>query len=227
MKYLRRRHETFCDILVARYPHVMSDDKPEDGLWTRHSVEETRKIYADWAATYDADIAAWGYATPARIALALRHAGANVEKPVLDFGCGTGLSGMALKSVGFDVIDGTDISPEMLARAEARGIYRQVWLGEAETLGHIRRGDYPIISAAGVISLGAAPPETLDLLVDALAPGGLLAFSYNEATLEDRAYTDRLDIAVLAPDIEVVFEQDGPHLPAKNMTSTVYVLQRT
>jgi predicted TPR repeat methyltransferase len=134
---------------------------------------------------------------------------------------------MALKSVGFDVIDGTDISPEMLAQAEARGIYRQVWLGEAGTLGHIRRGDYPIIAATGVISIGAAPPETLDLLIEALAPGGLLAFSYNDATLKDRGYTDRLDIAVLAPDIEVVFERDGPHLPAKNMTSTVYVLQRT
>ncbi len=205
----------------------MSEPKTPAGLWTRHTPEETRKLYADWAESYDADVRDWGYATPARIALALRQSGANVEKPVLDFGCGTGLSGMALKSVGFDVIDGTDISPEMLAQAEARGIYRQVWLGETGTLGHIRRGDYPIIAATGVISLGAAPPETLDLLIEALAPGGLLAFSYNDATLKDRAYTDRLDIAVLAPDIEVVFERDGPHLPAKNMTSTVYVLQRT
>ena len=31
----------------------------------------------------------------------------------------------------------------------------------------------------------------------------------------------------LAPDIEMAFEEDGPHLPAKNMTSTVYVLRRT
>jgi predicted TPR repeat methyltransferase len=197
------------------------------GLWTRHTVEETRKIYAEWAERYDADVAEWGYATPARLALALRISGANVEKPVLDFGCGTGLSGVALKSVGFDVIDGTDISPEMLLHAEARGVYRQVWIGMSGTLGHVKRGDYPIIAAAGVISLGAAPPETLDYLIEALAPGGLLAFSFNDATLVDRSYTDRLDIATLAPDIEVIFEQDGPHLPAKGMNSTVYVLKRT
>ena len=206
---------------------MSDDDTAPTGLWTQRTVEETQKIYADWAERYDADVAEWGYATPARIALALRRCGANVEKPVLDFGCGTGLSGMALKSVGFDVIDGTDISPEMLAQAEARNVYRQVWKGEPGTMGHIKRGDYAIISATGVVSLGAAPPETLDMLIAALGPGGLLAFSYNESTLSDRAYTDQLDVAVLAPDIEMVFEEDGPHLPAKDMSSVVYVLQKT
>ena len=206
---------------------MSENDNAPSGLWTQRTVEETQKIYADWAENYDADVAEWGYATPARIALALRQCGANVEKPVLDFGCGTGLSGMALKSVGFDVIDGTDISPEMLAQAAARDIYRQVWKGEPGTLGHIKRGDYAIISATGVVSLGAAPPETLDMLIDALGPGGLLAFSYNEATLADRSYTDQLDISILAPDIEMVYEENGPHLPAKNMSSTVYVLQKT
>ncbi len=204
----------------------MTDD-PKDKLWTPRSVEETKQIYADWAEKYDSDVADWGYATPGRVAMALRRANANIDKAVLDFGCGTGLCGMALKAAGFDVVDGTDISPEMLAQAEQRGVYRQVWKGEPGSLGHIRAGDYPIIAACGVISLGAAPPETLDMLVDAMAPGTLLAFSFNEATMGDRAYTDRLDIAVLAPDIELVSEEDGPHLPAKDMRSTVYVLRRT
>ncbi len=204
----------------------MTND-PKDQLWTRHTVEETQKIYADWADSYDKDVAEWGYATPARIALALRQTGANVNKAVLDYGCGTGLCGMAIKSVGFDVIDGTDISAEMLEKAQTREVYRALWTGEPGSLGHIGAGDYSAIAACGVVSLGAAPPETLDLLVGALAPGNLLAFSFNEATMADRSYTDRLDVITLAPDIEVVFEQDGPHLPGKNMTSTVYVLQRT
>ena len=204
----------------------MTDD-PKTQLWTPHTVEETQKIYADWADSYDKDVADWGYATPGRIAMALRQCGANVNKAVLDYGCGTGLCGLALKSVGFDVIDGTDISAEMLAKAEAREVYRALWKGEPGTLGHIGPGDYSAIAACGVVSLGAAPPETLDMLVTAMAPGNLLAFSFNEATMADRSYTDRLDVITLAPDIEVAFEQDGPHLPAKNMSSTVYVLRRT
>lgn len=204
----------------------MTKDKT-DGLWTRHSVEETKAIYADWAETYDGDVTGWGYATPSRIAMALRQCGANPDKPILDFGCGTGLSGLALRAAGFTQIDGTDISPEMLEKARERGIYTHLWEGEPGNMGHVKRGQYPLIVATGVISLGAAPPETLDLLIDVLPSGGLLAFSFNEATLADRAYTDRLDIAVLAPDIEMVFEQEGPHLPAKDMISAVYVLART
>lgn len=204
----------------------MSND-PKDGLWTRHSVEETKQIYADWAETYDRDVADWGYATPGRIAMALRRSGVNPDKPALDFGCGTGLSGVALKAAGFAQIDGTDISPEMIEKARARNIYQHLWLSDPGDLGHVKRGQYPIIVATGVISLGAAPPETLDMLIDIVPSGGVLAFSYNEATLADRAYTDRLDAAVLAPDIEMAFEEEGPHLPAKNMISAVYVLRRT
>ncbi len=202
-------------------------EKPENLLWTPRPVEETQKIYADWAESYDADVTEWGYATPSRIAMALRRSGANVDKGVLDYGCGTGLCGLALRAVGFDVIDGTDISPEMLEKAQAREVYRALWLGEPGTLGHVGAGDYAAIAACGVVSLGAAPPETLDMLVAAMAPGNLLAFSFNEATMANRAYTDRLDVITLAPDIEVIFEEDGPHLPAKNMSSTVYVLKRT
>lgn len=205
----------------------MNDKDVTSELWTRHSDAEIQEIYAKWASSYEDDVADWGYVTPTRVALALRQSGANIEKPILDFGCGTGLSGMALKAVGFQVIDGTDISSEMLALAEAKPAYRQVWKGVPGSMGHIKRGDYPVIAATGVVSLGAAPPETLDMLVDAIAPGGMLAFSFNDATLADRAYTDRLDVAVLAPDIELVFEEHGPHLPAKDMMSTVYVLQRT
>jgi predicted TPR repeat methyltransferase len=204
----------------------MTED-PKDKLWTRHTVGETRQIYATWAETYDKDVAEWGYATPGQVAMALRRSGANPDKPVLDFGCGTGLSGLALRATGFSQIDGTDISPEMLDKARERGIYTHLWEGEPGNMGHVKRGAYPIIVATGVISLGAAPPETLDMLVDVLPSGGFLAFSFNDATLADRRYTDRLDIAVLAPDIELVFEEDGPHLPAKNMMSTVYVLKRT
>ena len=212
---------------ITRFTRPMTDDPDKQALWKPRTVEETQQIYADWANGYDGDMADWGYVTPARVAMALRQSGANVEKPVLDFGCGTGLAGLALKSVGFDVVDGTDISPEMLDEAQARGVYRQVWRGTPGSLGHIKRADYPIIAACGVVSLGAAPPETLDMLVNALGSGGLLAFSFNEPTLADRSYTDRLDVACLAPDIELVFEQHGPHLPAKNMSSTVYVLKRT
>ena len=43
-----------------------------------------------------------------------------IETPVLDFGCGTGLSGQALRSVGFKNIFGTEISGSLRDIAEKR-----------------------------------------------------------------------------------------------------------
>mgnify|MGYP001803603515 CR=1 FL=1 len=163
------------------------------------------------------------YATPARIAIALRQAGANVEKPVLDFGCGSGLSGMALKAVGFDVVDGIDLAQANVEAAQDGGAYRQVWLG-AEGAGPVKRGDYQVIVACDVLREDAAPPETLDVLLEVLAPGGFLALSLDETTLNTRAYYERLDIAVLDPSLEQVFEADGPHRDGEN--ATVFVFKR-
>lgn len=199
----------------------MTENTLTPGLWTPRSVDETRAIYADWADHYDADVTGAGYATPARIAKALRAAGADPAAPVLDYGCGTGLSGAALAAAGFTQCDGTDISAEMLEQARAKAIYGRLWVSEPATAPPA----YPAMVATGVISLGAAPPETLALLLSSLAPGGLLAFSYNDATLGDQTYLDAL--ATARSTATLLSEAHGPHLPEKGMGATVYVLRKT
>jgi len=61
-------------------------------LWAPRPVEETLDIYANWAASYDDDLAEAGYETPHRIAAALAKF-TTPDARILDFGCGTGLSG--------------------------------------------------------------------------------------------------------------------------------------
>ena len=90
--------------------------------------DEICDIYNDWADTYDEDLIQAGYATPARVAEALARFEADRTQPVLDFACGTGLSGAALSAEGFTLIDGCDISEGMLERARARGVYRYLRL---------------------------------------------------------------------------------------------------
>jgi Predicted methyltransferase (contains TPR repeat) len=200
--------------------------KPLDpGLWTPRSPEDTRALYAEWATGYDADLDRAGYRTPGRVAAALAGHLTDRAAPILDFGCGTGLSGRALKAQGFTTIDGTDITPEMLTLAWESGMYRRVWAGEPGQLGDVSPGDYAAITAVGVVSYGAAPPETLGMLVDALAPGGLLAFSYNDSTLADDDYMDAYDAALTRTDL--LFADYGPHLIEKDMGSKVFVLRRT
>jgi predicted TPR repeat methyltransferase len=199
----------------------MTDKTFDPKLWTDRSPEETRALYTDWAATYDADVTQAGYVTPTRLAEALAEHVPDRAAPVLDFGCGTGLSGQALKSAGFTTLDGTDITPGMLEKAKTLGLYRKLWPsdpGEAPPPG------YATIAAIGVVSLGAAPAGTLATLLDALAPGGHLGFSYNDATLADAAYMDALAAAQARADL--LHDAYGPHLPGKDMGSRVYVLRK-
>ena len=51
----------------------MADKKDplQPDLWTARTVEDTIALYAEWSESYDADLSAHGYHTPARIAAAL------------------------------------------------------------------------------------------------------------------------------------------------------------
>ncbi len=193
-------------------------------LWTPRPVEETIAVYADWADTYDADVAARGYMTPDRLAAAVA-AFARPDATILDFGCGTGIGGMALTKAGFQTIDGTDVTPQMLSKAEELGIYRKLWHAAPGELS-FGKGAYDVIVAVGVISLGAAPPETLAPVVAKLNPGQILALSFNDPTIADDSYANALAVEVGAGHAEVIFREHGPHLTDVDMGADVIVLRR-
>ncbi|WP_264213452.1 class I SAM-dependent DNA methyltransferase [Leisingera thetidis] len=188
--------------------------------------EATRKHYDSWAATYDAEIAENGYATPGRIAAALWKYLPEAETPVLDFGCGTGLSGLALRAAGFNVVDGLEPSPEMLAQARAKGAYRQLTQLDVADKAPVKPGSYRAIVGCGLLTKGAAPPATFDVIMRALDRKGLFAFSYNDHALEDRAYTGKLNDWLDCSAARLLFREYGDHLPGINLKSTVYVIEK-
>jgi predicted TPR repeat methyltransferase len=204
----------------------MTDKKDvlRPALWTPRPVNETITIYADWADSYDAEVTGRGYHTPDRLSAALVKF-APYDTPILDFGCGTGIGGAALIRAGFQTIDGTDITKEMLNKAQARGIYRKSWNSTPTDMG-FAKGDYSIIFAVGVISLGAAPAEALRPLVEKLVPDGLLALSFNDPTISDQSYIDALAAICDAGMVEVIFREHGPHLDDVHMGSDVIILRR-
>lgn len=192
--------------------------KPQ--LWTPRPVAETVQVYTDWADQYDADVKARGYVTPQRLAEAV----SRFIKPgqrLLDFGCGTGLSAIPLAAAGLGPIDGTDITKAMVDIAADRKLYDKLWVSDP---GAPPPSGYDAIIATGVVSLGAAPPDTFDLLLDALAPGGLLALSFNDPTLADSTYEAR--ITARASDTDMLFREHGPHLKNAGMGADVMVLRR-
>lgn len=180
-------------------------------------------FYDGWAPTYEADVTAQGYETPTRCADALAAHTTDLDAPILDFGCGTGLAGMAFRQAGFRNIDGVDISPAMLVQAGVRGLYRSLQqIEEKSQIG----STYPIISAVGVIGPGSAPGTTIDVLMHALPKGGKLVFSFNDYALADPLQTGRLNEWIDCSAAQVLFADHGPHLTAQDMSSTVYIVEK-
>ena len=187
---------------------------------------ENRALYDAWSATYDDEVTEHGYITPVRCAAALAGHLADHKAPILDFGCGTGLSGAALAAVGFHVIDGCDLSDGMLATARERGVYRDLRQVEPDAPLDVAVGDYAAIAAIGVISTGAAPASTLDTLLGLLNPGGMIVFSFNDHALADPSFEARVKANLDAKAVRQLHRDYGDHLPGMGLKSAVYVLEK-
>lgn len=197
-----------------------------DNIYSVEGGEEMQRYYDRWADSYDADLSANDYRTPARCAQALARHTSDRDAPVLDFACGTGLSGVALKDAGFTCIDGTDVSPGMLERAREKGVYRQLLQADPDKPLDMRGQGYAAIVAVGAIGAGAAPAENLDGAIDSLEPGGLFVVSLNDHTLEDPEFESRLTRAAEAGRVEILEAEHGAHLPSLGLGARVYVLRK-
>ena len=187
---------------------------------------DLRPFYAQWAQSYDQEVGENGYVTPLRIAEALARHVKDLSIPILDYGCGTGVSGQAFQEAGFLTIDGVDISAEMLKVAAQKKIYRRLEVFAPESGPNVKLGAYQIIAAVGVIGAGAAPLAVLNKILALLAPKGLLVFSFNDHTLEDPAYDGLVEDYVNQGQAVLHLKEHGDHLPEQKINSNIYILEK-
>ena len=203
------------------------DDEPVlGGVYDLDHPEKTRAFYRDWAAKYDEDMRVYSYVSPGRVARAMAGLVADVTAPILDLGCGTGLSGLALSEAGFTVIDATDFSDEMLAAAREKGVYRTLTRGDLHDPIPAKPGDYANFAAIGVFSPGHAPEGMIDAVMALLPPGGCFGFTLNEHALAEKVYEARIQALAEAGAAEIAFAEMGPHLEKLGSTSMVYMLRK-
>ena len=197
-----------------------------DNVYDLDSAEKTRGYYDKWAGAYDDTMDENGYATPDRCAIALAAYAPDLTIPILDIGCGSGISGAALKKAGFTTIDGCDFSAEMLAIAGQKSVYRHLTNTDLENPFPFEQGSYSALSAVGVLNPGHAPATTMDEVLGLLDRDGLFVFSLNDHALEDYSYEARLNEHLDAGTARLLFKEHGTHLPKIDLKSTVYVLQK-
>jgi SAM-dependent methyltransferase len=172
------------------------------------SPDDNRAYYAGFAATYDTDFAegmGWDY--PRVIARIWRANAAASDLPVADIGCGTGYVAAEL-GLPPEAIDGMDISPDMLAIARGKGLYRSLHevdlTGPLDALG----AGYGSVVSAGTFTHGHLGPEPLAALLGIARPGALFVIGVNQRHFETRGFAPMLeglvrDRAIDAPQVEV------------------------
>lgn len=158
---------------------ISSNDAIDAALHLDGDPENVRQFYEEWARTYNLDTTDSDYTGPAVSARLLQQYLPDTDSQLLDAGCGTGLVGLELQKLGFERIDGFDLSEAMAELARNTGSYQTV-LGGIDMM---KAADsypaqhYDAILSVGVFTLGHVPPQALLVLADMVRPGGILVIS--------------------------------------------------
>ena len=173
-----------------------------EGAYALQSPDDNRAYYAGFAATYDTDFAqglGWDY--PKAIARIWRAHAGHADLPVADIGCGTGYVAAEL-GLPQAQIDGMDISPDMLAIARGKGLYRA--LSEVDLTGPLDAlgADYGSVVSAGTFTHGHLGPDPLGALLGIARPGALFVICVNAQHFKARDFAPMLDQLVADNRIE-------------------------
>ncbi len=171
-------------------PNLTMTKEPNlDAAYALRTPDDSRKLYAAWADSYDTDFAmSHGYQLHNHVA---RHYAEVGIGPVLDIGAGTGLCGQALAALGMGPVDGTDISPEMLIVAEGKGIYRRLFEGDVLAGLPASDGQYAGCVSSGTFTNGHVGPAGLDTIMRVTQPGGWIAISINSEHYKSQGFAEK------------------------------------
>lgn len=100
---------------------------------------------------------------------------------VLDVGCGSGSLGIRLKSL-VKRLDGVDISPEMAAVAESKGVYEAIEVADLVDFLSRKHEAYDLIVSAAVLFHFRALDKVLTVMANALRRSGQLIFTVFKST---------------------------------------------
>ncbi len=174
----------------------MTDEDDLHRAYALKTPDDSRRLYADWAASYDSDfVAERAYILHVAVADAFVQAGGS--GPVLDLGAGTGICGQVLAQRGITELHATDIAPEMLAQAEAKQVYESCFEGDVVAGLITPDGTYNGIVSSGTFTCGHVGPDGLDEVARLLTPGGLAVISVRDIHYDSARFATK--IAALEP----------------------------
>ena len=202
----------------------MSENANEVQEISYDDAKQVATHYAKWASQYDKDTEAYGYVGPRSAAQALaRHVDPASAGRILDIGCGTGLTGLALRELGYEHIDGADLSPEMLALATKKGVYDSISV--EDLLSGLSHDTDSYDTAVSVGTFGPVGPKAFPQCLRVVKPGGILCVSVHDMFYEKKGFSTLFDRLVVEGKIDVLELGRQPHLLEGNHDAFVGVFR--
>jgi predicted TPR repeat methyltransferase len=167
--------------------------------------EDSRELYAQWAPTYDKTfIENNKYVYPAKIAEVLaKHMPADRSFTVIDIGCGTGAVGEEVAKIRpKSVIEGVDISPEMLAVAGSKlcldgsKVYEDLHEADLTTTIYFAANHYDFFVSAGAFTIGHLGAYELIDAISVCRSGATIVAGVNQQHWEDNDFVSAITEAV-------------------------------
>lgn len=148
----------------------MSSDYDLDHAYDISTPQEAKELYGNWAKTYDQSFTRdWGFVAPREIARIMLEENVG-DTPILDIGAGTGAVAEHLQGLE---VDAFDITPEMLAEAEKKSLYRRTILGDLKQPIDLPDNAYGGVISCGTFTHGHVGPECFPELLRITRPNAL------------------------------------------------------
>jgi predicted TPR repeat methyltransferase len=167
----------------------MSTERDSRLQWIYGSLgaDQLRERYDVWAADYDSDLDDLRWRAPQASADRCSHF-ARPGAEILDAGCGTGLVGVSLSELGHARIVGFDLSPGMLERSAARGVYAELHQGSLLDRLPFDDGRFGSVVSVGVFTLGHVEGSAFAELARVTAPGGHVSITFRDDAFDHLGY---------------------------------------
>ncbi|KAH7072017.1 S-adenosyl-L-methionine-dependent methyltransferase [Paraphoma chrysanthemicola] len=203
-------------------------------VFAAQSTEESRKLYDEWAKSYDVDMAEHEFTAPRLVAEAVARGLTADHLPeqkeslqtvkIVDAGCGTGLVGVELARLGAKEVDGLDISEGMLVVARKTGAYNNLRFADLTKRLPMENGTYDALTCCGTFTHGHLGPEPLAEFVRVVKTGGLVVATVLESHWQEKGF--QKEVEQLRDDGKVAVLEDDVHAYRKDAGGGIVLVLR-
>ena len=186
----------------------MAEENKIQWIYSSTNNQELAERYDHWAEEYDQDLDAdFGWLAPQRCCEAFAQY-VGKAAAILDAGAGTGLVGQILADMGYTNLVAMDLSQGMLNESRKKDVYQefhQMVMGEALDF---PTGAFDAVITVGVLTVGHAPPASLDELVRITKPGGHIVFSLRPDVYLNDGFKEKQESLVTGNKWNLVLESE-------------------